>query len=94
MEKENINKHEIKVGEYILAYNTGVHVVLSIDEETNDVTYNQVFTIEGKPVNLNRPATCEMKHCKPAIMFANEIRKKISVYTDFLRALELKFRNG
>lgn len=91
---ENVNKYEIKVGDYILAYNSGVHEVLEIDEETNEVTYNQVFTIEGKPVVLNRPAKCEMRHCKPAIMFASEIRKKIVIYTDFLRALELKFKNG
>lgn len=94
MEKENINVYDIKVGDWILAYNSGIHEVLDIDEETNDVTYNQVFTIEGKPVNINRPAVCAMQHCKPSLMCIGDIRKKINMYTEFIRALEYKFKNG
>lgn len=90
------NQYDLKIGDYILAYNTGVHELLDMYEEddTTMVKYNQVFTIEGKPVVLNRPAICDIKHCKPAVTIIPEIRKKMAVYVDFIRAVEYKFNNG
>lgn len=86
----SINPYGIGIGDVITAYNNGIHKVIDIrqKDKTFDVQYNQIYGEDGREVNMFRPAICEIKHCKPAVLLLPEYRKKLKRLIDFIKFLE------
>ena len=85
------NSYGITKGETITAYNSGIHTVLDIQPNNKgsfDVTYNQIFSIWGQEINMERPAVCDVKYCKPALLLLPEYKKKLKWLTSFIQFLE------
>lgn len=88
---ELINPYGIVKGETITAYNSGIHTVIDIqptDDGSLEVTYNQIFSNEGREINMDRPAKCDIKYCKPALLLLPEYRRKLKWLVEFITFLE------
>lgn len=85
-----LNSYGLIIGEIITAYNSGIHKIIDIQPKDNtlEVTYNQIYSIDGLEINMNRPAKCEIKYCKPAIMLLPEYKKKLKQINEFIKFLE------
>lgn len=89
----SINPYGIGIGDVITAYNNGIHKVVDIIQKgkTFDVQYNQIFNqTDGRPVNMFRPAICDIKYCKPAMLLLPEYRKKIKWFMELIKFLEME----
>lgn len=59
-----------------------------IGEEYISATCFQIFTLEGKPIKLNRPTFCDVKVLRPAFLQIAPLREKIRGLQTFLAYLE------
>ena len=84
------NQYELTVGDIITGYNTGIHEITKMEEIEGDieVTYNQVYSMDGRPVAMNRPAVCSIKYCKPAILEIPKTKERIKGLFQLLTFLE------
>lgn len=84
------NPYNIRPGDIITGYNNGIHEVVSLEEKNGsiEVTYNQVFSIDGRPVAMNRPAVCDIGHCKPALLYIPTVKERIKGLYRLLEFLE------
>ena len=85
------NSYGITKGETITAYNSGIHTVVDIqpnDQGSFDVTYNQIYGMDGREVHMDRPAVCDVKYCKPALLLLPEYRRKLKWLEEFIAFLE------
>lgn len=93
------NPYGLIPGDIVTAYNSGIHEILSIDETEDgklNVKYNQVYSMEGKKVSINRPAICDISFCKPAFLKIPEIKERVDCLQElinYLKPLTTKF-NG
>ena len=85
-----LNSYGIVIGDVITAYNSGIHRVIDIQPKENslEVTYNQIFSNFGMEMDMYRPAVCDIKYCKPAILLLPEYKKKLKWMYEFIQFLE------
>jgi len=87
----NLNPYGLQKGDIITGYNSGIHEILDIQRLINDsieVTYNQVYSMDGRPMAMNRPAKCDIKHCKPAVLEIPKIKERIKSLNELLNYLQ------
>ena len=89
-EKKLINPYGITIGETITAYNSGIQTVVDIQpkDDSLEVTYNQIYGMDGRAINMNRPAKCDISCCKPAMLLLPEYKRKLKWMIEFIRFLE------
>lgn len=74
------NPFGLAEGDIILAPYRGFHKLMKInlDKQGNLIgIYNQLFTEDGKPVNMYRPTEADLRECSPAIIKLAELKKRI-----------------
>lgn len=69
---------------------TGIYRIAEIKrvEDKLQATCYQIFTLDGKPVKLNRPAVCDMKQLRPAILQIAQLRERIQHLQNLVGYLE------
>jgi hypothetical protein len=95
------NRWGIMNGDIVTSQNfTGIYRVHEIERKETDgvitlvATLYQVFTLDGKPVKLNRPSYCDVNSCKPAFLLAPEVKERIQHLQNLYQFLEtLKVQN-
>lgn len=84
-----LNPYDLGIGDIITGYNTGIHRITSMQPKGTsiEVIYNQVYSMDGRPVAMNRPAKCDIKHCKPAVLEIPKIKERIEGLMELLNYL-------
>lgn len=87
---DNLNPYGLEIGDIITGYNTGIHKILNMEEKDGsiEVEYNQVYSMDGRPMAMHRPAKCDIKHCKPAMLEIPKTKERIKGLFELLKYLE------
>ena len=90
------NPFDLEIGSTVTAYNRGIHRITDMWEDGDSirVEYQQVFTVDGAPINMITKYECDIKDCRPAIMLVPQFKKRIQDMSDFIRIIEKEFKNG
>ena len=91
----NPNPYDLRVGDIITAYQTGIYVILELNKINRyytKVLINQLYSFEGTELNMMRPVECNIRYCKPAILYIKELETRIKKelnLLDYLKSLSI-----
>ncbi len=83
------NPFGLAIGDIITATNVGIHEIVGFElkEASIEVSYNQLFTMDGKEVKMNRPAKCDLRECKPAQLQVAKLKERIVLLENLVRRI-------